>query len=131
MGLDKKKTIENFYKKISKIKDDTIELLEKIKIKNKTVIGYGASTKGNVLLQYYGLNNKQIPLIADRNPYKFGRYTPGTKIKIVSEKVARKLKPDYFFVLPWHFRKEILKRENKLIKKGTKFIFPLPKLRLN
>ena len=131
MGLDKKKTIENFYKKISKIKDDTIELLEKIKLKNKTVIGYGASTKGNVLLQYYGLNNKQIPLIADRNPYKFGRYTPGTKIKIVSEKVARKLKPDYFFVLPWHFRKEILKRENKLIKKGTKFIFPLPKLRLN
>ena len=85
----------------------------------------------NVLLQYYGLNKKQIPLIADRNPYKFNRYTPGTSIKIVSEKVARKLKPDYFFVLPWHFRREILKRENVLIKKGTKFIFPLPKLRLN
>ena len=131
LGLDKEKTMQNFYKRISKLKDDTIQLVKKIKMQNKTIIGYGASTKGNVLLQYYGLNKKQIPLIADRNPYKFNRYTPGTSIKIVSEKVARKLKPDYFFVLPWHFRREILKRENVLIKKGTKFIFPLPKLRLN
>ena len=131
LGLDKKKTIQNFYKTISKLKNDTIKIIEKIKNKNKTIIGYGASTKGNVLLQYYGLNKNQIPLIADRNPYKFGRYTPGTLIKIVSEKTARKLNPDYFFVLPWHFRKEILKRESRLIKKGTKFIFPLPKLRLN
>ena len=82
------------------------------------------------MLQYYNIDKKQIKCIADRNPYKFGRYTPGTKIKIISEKEARKTKPDYFFVLPWHFKKEILKREIKIRNKGTKMIFPLPNLKI-
>ena len=67
-------------------------------------------------------------MIADRNPLKFNKYTPGTNIKIVSEKISRKLKPDYYLVLPWHFKKEILKRERKIISKGTEFIFPLPNI---
>ena len=71
-----------------------------------------------------------INYIADRNPEKNNHYTPGTKIKIVSEKISRKLKPDYYLVLPWHFKKEILVREKKIRKKGTKFIFPLPKLKI-
>ena len=68
--------------------------------------------------------------IADRNPEKDGLYSPGTKIKIISEKKSRNLKPDYYLVLPWHFKKEIIKREKKIIKKGTKFIFPLPKFEI-
>ena len=90
--------------------------------------GLGASTKGNVLLQYFDISNKQIEYIADRNPQKYNTYTPGTKIKIISEKQSRKNKPDYYLVLPWHFKTEILKRERLIRKNGTKFIFPLPKM---
>jgi hypothetical protein len=129
-GLSKKETIENFYKRIFKLKTKTIKLFDKILKKNKKIVGYGASTKGNVLLQYYNIDKKQMKCIADRNPYKFGRYTPGTKIKIMSEKKVRATKPDYFFVLPWHFKKEILKREIKIRNKGTKMIFPLPNLKI-
>ena len=65
-----------------------------------------------------------------RNPKKNNLYTPGTKIKIIKETKSRNLKPDYYLVLPWHFKKEILQREKKLISKGTKFIFPLPKIKI-
>ena len=82
------------------------------------------------MLLYFGLNQKHIKYIADRNPKKFNHYTPGTKIKIISEKKSRKLAPDYYLVLPWHFKKEILKRETKIRKKGCKFIFPLPNLKI-
>lgn len=130
IGVSRFKTIVNFYKKIKQKKISTIKLLISLRKKNKKIYGYGASTKGNVLLQYYGIDNQIIPMIADRNPYKYGRFTPGSLIKIVSEKTIRKLKPDYFFVLPWHFKKEIIQREKPIRKKGTKFIFPLPNLRI-
>ena len=99
-------------------------------MKNKKIHGYGASTKGNVLLQYFDINQNHIKFIADRNPKKYNHYTPGTKIKIISEEKSRNLLPDYYFVLPWHFKKEILKREIKMRKKGCKFIFPLPNLKI-
>jgi len=83
-----------------------------------------------VLLQYFKISNKTVSFIAERNSLKFGLYTPGSKIKIISEADSRKLNPDYFLVLPWHFKDEILKREKKLISHGTKFIFPLPKLEI-
>ena len=107
--------------------------LEK-KIKHLKEIGkivhcYGASTR-NVLLQYYKLNNKLIDFAAERNKNKYGFYTPGTGIKIISEKYSRSLNPDYYLVLPWHFKKEILKRESIMRRKGVKFIFPLPKLNI-
>ena len=104
------------------------KIIRKIKNKKLTIHGYGASTKGNVLLQFYDIDNKDLNYIADRNPLKYNLYTPGTKIKIVSENYSRKLKPDYYLVLPWHFKKEILAREKKIKQKGTKFIFPLPKV---
>ena len=78
------------------------------------------------MLQYFDINKKHIQFIANRNPAKYNHYTPGTKIKIISEKKSRKMLPNYFFVLPWHFKKEILNREKNLLKKGSKFIFPLP-----
>ena len=99
-------------------------------MQKKKIHGYGASTKGNVILQYFNIDNKQIKFISDRNPFKNNRYTPGTKIKIISESKSRKIKPDFYFVLPWHFKKEILIREKKIRKKGTKFIFPLPKFQI-
>ena len=125
--LDKLKTYDSFSKKINTIKKKTINKLNSIINAKKIIHGYGASTKGNVILQYFGLDNKKVQYISDRNPFKFNRYTPGTKIKIISEKKSRSLKPDYYFVLPWHFKKEILLREKKMRKNNTKFIFPLPK----
>ena len=68
--------------------------------------------------------------MAERNKNKYGLFTPGTKIKIISEKTSRNLKPNYYLVLPWHFKNEILKREKKAIKQGIKFIFPLPNIKI-
>ena len=80
------------------------------------------------MLQYLGIDNNSIKYISERNPKKFNKFTPGTKIKIISEKNSRKKRPDYYLVLPWHFKKEIIAREKKIRANGCKFIFPLPKL---
>ena len=128
LKLHKKETYIKFFKKISKIKKETVDFIQVAKNNNKTIHCYGASTKGNVLLQYFKLNNKMITHVAERNPKKYNLYTPGSRIKIISEIQSRKMFPDYYLVLPWHFKKEILIREKKTIKNGSKFIFPLPKL---
>ena len=128
--LSSKKTYINFYNQILKIKKKITEIISIIKSKNKSIHGYGASTKGNVLLQFFKIKNSSINYIADRNIEKSGLYTPGTKIKIITENESRLLKPDYYLVLPWHFKKEILLREKQIRKSGTKFIFPLPKLKI-
>jgi hypothetical protein len=128
--LESISTYKKFFKKINLIKTKLNNLIDNIKNKNYSIHGYGASTKGNVLLQYFKLSKDLIPYIADKNPQKYNSYTPGTKIPIVSEKFSRKIKPDYYLVLPWHFKEEILKREIKIRNKGTKFIFPLPTLKI-
>ena len=78
------------------------------------------------MFQAFNIDNKILDCVSDRNPKKNKCYTPRTNIKIVTESKSRSLKPDYYLVLPWHFKKEILKREKKIRRKGTKFIFPLP-----
>ncbi len=128
--LEKKETFLRFFTQINLIKKRIMRLLNKIVKDNKTVHGYGASTKGNVLLQYFGINSKHLKYIAERNPLKYDKFTPGTYIKIISEKKSRQLKPNYYFVLPWHFKKEIVQRETKMRNLGTKLIFPLPKLKI-
>jgi cyclopropane fatty-acyl-phospholipid synthase-like methyltransferase len=100
--------------------------IRELRDRGKRVFGYGASTKGNVLLQYCGFTTDDIECIAEVNPDKFGCYTPGTDIPIVSEEVAKSMRPDYFLVLPWHFRPGILKREAAWMAEGGGMIFPLP-----
>ena len=97
---------------------------------NKKILGYGASTKGNVLLQYCNINSNIISHIAEVNSFKFNKYTPGTNIKIISENEAKKKKPDFYLVLPWHFKDHIIKREKKFLKNGGKLIFPLPDIEI-
>jgi 2-polyprenyl-3-methyl-5-hydroxy-6-metoxy-1,4-benzoquinol methylase len=126
LKLEEKKTYKTFISEINLIKEKIKKMIKNAKNDNKSIHCYGASTKGNVLLQYFNINNKDIDCVAERNPKKYNLYTPGTNIKIVSEKKSRKLKPDYYLVLPWHFKKEILQREKKTISNGTKLIFPLP-----
>ena len=128
--LDKPDTFNDFFKLINVQKKKLLKLINKIIKKKEIIHGYGASTKGNVLLQYFGINSNKISYIADRNPQKVNLYTPGTKIKIVSESFSRMCKPNYYLVLPWHFKKEIILREKKVIKEGSRLIFPLPKMKI-
>ena len=130
LNLSKENTYKKFFKIINNSKNKLNRFIKKAIKRKKIIHGYGASTKGNVLLQYYGINNKMIDYIAERNKNKYNLYTPGSRIKIISETLSRSCKPDYYLVLPWHFKKEILVREKEIRKKGTKFIFPLPKLKV-
>ena len=124
------KTFIEFKNRIEKLKSDTIEWLHRQKKDGKKVIGYGASTKGNVLLQYYNINEDLIPFIAERSPEKFGLCTPGTGIPIISENEMRKMRPDYLFALPWFFIRTFVEREQELISNGTRFVIPQPELRI-
>ena len=126
--LKSDKTYKKLYTQITELKLKLRKKLISLQNQKKIIHGYGASTKGNILLQFFEIDSKLISYISDRNFKKNNCYTPGTKIKIITEKKSRRLKPDYYLVLPWHFKKEILKRELNIRKKGTKFIFPLPKL---
>jgi hypothetical protein len=128
MGLNTKEPYQQFAHRVKEHRESLISLLDKLKSAGKRIIGYGASTKGNVLLQYCNIDTRYLDSIAEVNEQKFGSYTPGTLIPIISEKDAIASKPDYFFVLPWHFRNNILNRENakEFRASGGKFIFPLP-----
>ena len=122
--------MKGFVNRVKRNKKLIVKFIKKkIKI-NKKIYLYGASTTGNTVLQYYGLNSKMIPFAAERSPEKWGRYTIGTGIKIISEKMARNLKPDYFFVTPWGFISEFIKREKQWLKNGGSFILPFPKFKL-
>lgn len=111
---------------VEKHKTELLWLLHALQSENRTVVGYGASTKGNVLLQHCGITRELLPAIAEVNQDKFGCFTPGTNIPIISEAEAHAMKPDYLFVLPWHFRENIIQRESAFLDRGGKMIFPLP-----
>ena len=96
----------------------------------KRVYGYGASTKGNVILQFCNIDSSLIPYIGEVNKFKYNKYTPGSNIKIISEKKLKSMKPDYLLVLPWHFKNFIIKKEQKFIRNGGKLIFPLPDIEI-
>jgi hypothetical protein len=120
----------DFSIKMKQRMDSLVILLQNLKNSGKTVLGYGASTKGNVTLQYAGIDESLIKAIVEVNPDKFNHFTPGTHIPIISEAEAKLLKPDYYLVLPWHFKNEILIREQDFINSGGRFIFPLPELEI-
>ena len=130
MGLDTPKPYRDFEGRVFKHRKNLIELVQALVDDGKKIIGYGASTKGNVLLQFCGLTKEQIPFIAEVNEEKFGCFTPGTNIPIISEKEARAMNSDYFLVLPWHFKNNILDREKEFLAQGGKFIFPLPEIEI-
>jgi C-methyltransferase C-terminal domain len=130
MGLGTEKPYRDFAERVFQHRTSLKELIESLVDDGKRIIGYGASTKGNVLLQFCGLTAQHITCIAEVNEDKFGSFTPGTHIPIVSERVARGMRPDYFFVLPWHFKHGILEREKEFSQMGGKFIFPLPEIEI-
>jgi len=126
LKLDKEAIWLDFFNRIEELKKETVDFIKAEKAKGKVICGYGASTKGNTLLQYFGLDNTLIDAIAERSPYKFGLKTIGTNIPILSEEDVRAMNPDYMLVLPWHFIAEFVKREDEFLSKGGKFIVPCP-----
>jgi hypothetical protein len=130
MGLHTVRPFREFEDRVFRHREDLMRLLQALEADGKKVLGYGASTKGNVALQFCGVTTKELAAIAEVNPEKFGRVTPGTHIPIVSEAEAKAMNPDYFLVLPWHFKDNILQREQDYIARGGKFIFPFPEIEI-
>ncbi len=123
-------TYADFAKRVTELKNKTAKFITTELKKGKRIYAYGASTKGNTLLQYYNLDHTLISAAVERNARKWGLKTVGTLIPIISEEEARKIKPDYFLVLPWHFRTEFLSREAEYLQNGGKMIFPLPEFEI-
>jgi 2-polyprenyl-3-methyl-5-hydroxy-6-metoxy-1,4-benzoquinol methylase len=130
LELDTDKPYKNFQDRINVHRDELSSLLKKLKAEGKRIHIYGASTKGNTILQWCGIDHRMIDCAAERSPDKYGARTLGTDIPIVSEEESRKLNPDYYLVLPWHFKNEFIEREREILERGTRLIFPLPKIEI-
>ncbi|HRO85731.1 MAG TPA: class I SAM-dependent methyltransferase [Niabella sp.] len=130
LELDTDKPYVAFQFRIEKVKNELHDLLVQLKREGKKVHIYGASTKGNTILQWCDINNMLVDYAAERNPDKYGAYTLGTNIPIISEAESRAMNPDYYLVLPWHFKNEFIEREHEALSKGTGFIFPIPAIEI-
>jgi NDP-4-keto-2,6-dideoxyhexose 3-C-methyltransferase len=122
--------LKAFVERVDENRSKCVDFIKREIAKEKTVYIYGASTKGNTILQYYGLDASHITAAAERSPEKWGKYTIGTGIPIVSEEEARAANPDYFLVLPWAFFNEFYEREKEWRSRGGKFIVPLPEFKV-
>lgn len=129
MALDSPEPYAAFERRVTKVRDELSALCRSLVAEGKTIHAYGASTKGNTILQYAGLDHTVIGCAADRNPDKWGCETIRTKIPIISEEESRAMKPDYYLVLPWHFLDEFVAREQEFFAGGGQFIIPLPEVR--
>lgn len=128
MALDTDAPYKDFQERINIHKHELTTLIKKLKADNKKIHIYGASTKGNTILQFCGLDHGTIDYASERNPDKFGAKTLGTNIPIISEEESRAMNPDYYLVLPWHFKEEFISREKAMLDRGVGMIFPLPKV---
>jgi hypothetical protein len=129
-GLSSLKPYLEFNRRVYKHRQELRECIQNIRSENKLILGYGASTKGNVILQFCGFTDKDIPFIAEVNRDKLGCYTPGTYIPIISEEEAMAMHPDYFVIFPWHFKESFLKKERAFLENGGMLLIPLPELEI-
>jgi NDP-4-keto-2,6-dideoxyhexose 3-C-methyltransferase len=129
-NIRKVETWTEFNNRLQELKNEVVNFVDDMTKRGKKVYGYGASTKGNTLLQYFNLDSTKITAIAERSPYKFGLCTVGTNIPIISEDEMRKENPDYLLVLPWHFINEFERREQEYINSGGALIVPCPNFRI-
>lgn len=127
-NLDKPEIYQEFAQRVKQLTSDLHDLIEKLVKEGKTVYTYGASTRGNGLLQAANLDKTLITAAVERNPEKWGKFIASSGIPIISEKQARKEKPDYMLVLPWYFASEFKVREKAYLNAGGHFIIPLPKV---
>ncbi|HYM65391.1 MAG TPA: class I SAM-dependent methyltransferase [Candidatus Sulfotelmatobacter sp.] len=128
MGITNIETYLGFQARVDYIKIKLLQILKDLKKKNKRIAGYGASAKSNTLLNYCGIGTNYLDYIVDKTPYKYGLYSPGMHVRVISqeEEQKKKRKPDYYLLLVWNYAEKIIEREEKFIKRGGKFIFPIP-----
>ena len=125
-GLDRMATYASFNEQVRTTKRRLLEFLIDAKNRGKTVVGYGAPGKGNTLLNYCGIRTDFLDYTVDRNPYKHGKFTPGTHIPIFSPEKIDETRPDYVFILPWNFKDEIVAQMPHIRQWGGKFVVPIP-----
>jgi NDP-4-keto-2,6-dideoxyhexose 3-C-methyltransferase len=130
VGLDSATPYEEFASNCYRVRDELRAICDRVKAEGKTIHAYGASTKGNTILQFADLDHSLIDYAADRNPDKWGSETIRTAIPIISEEESRAMAPDYYLVLPWHFLDEFVEREAEYLETGGRFIVPLPEVRV-
>jgi SAM-dependent methyltransferase len=130
LGLDTERPFRAFAERVLQHRVDFTELVRALRSDGSSVMGYGASTKGNVVLQFCGLSSAEIEAIAEVNPDKFGHCTPGSRIPIVSEEEMRRRRPAYLVVFPWHFRDAVIAREEEYLRAGGRLVFPLPEIEI-
>lgn len=129
-GIARMETYAAFSEKVLETKRKILEFLIEIKRQGKTICGYGAPGKGNTLLNYCGIRTDFIDYTVDRNPYKQGKFTPGTHIPIMSPDRIRETRPDYLFILPWNFKNEIIEQMSYIREWGGRFVVPIPEVRV-
>jgi hypothetical protein len=129
-GLTRMKTYFAFSERVQETKRKILEFLIQIKREGKRICGYGAPGKGNTLLNYCGIRTDFLDFTVDRNPYKQGKFTPGTHIPIFPPEKIMQERPDYVFILPWNFKDEIIKQISYIRDWGGKFIIPIPKVKV-
>lgn len=129
-GLDNIKTYQHFSPAIAALRLELLDFIIQIKKSGKTIAGYGAPAKGNTLLNYCGISSDFLPFTVDKNPYKQGRYLPGTRIPVVHPDKIKEEKPDYLLLLPWNLKNEIMTQMNPIKEWGGKFVIPVPHLQI-
>lgn len=128
LGLQGFTVFQEFRSRVDAHREQLPARLAEIKQHGQLALGYGASTKGNVVLQFCNITPELLPAIMEVNPDKFGCHTPGTKIPIISETEGHARNPDFLMVLPWHFKANVMQREATFLKRGGKLLFPLPEI---
>ena len=130
-GLDKLATYDSFAEGVRETKRKLLDFLIKAKREGKTIVGYGAPGKGNTLLNYCGIRTDFLDYTVDRNPYKQGKYLPGTRIPIFHPDKIAETRPDYVLILPWNFREEIMAQNVHIRQWGGQFVVPIPEVRVD
>lgn len=130
-GVTQLQPYRAFGRKVEATKHNILQFLMEVKSKGKSIAGYGAPGKGNTLLNYCGIRTDLLDYTVDRNPYKQGKYTPGTRIPIFPPEHIRETKPDYLFLLPWNLKDEIIAQNSFIRDWGGRFVVPIPEVQVS
>lgn len=130
IGVDNIQAYKDFAERVYHVKDRLVEFFDGVKKMGKSIVGYGAPAKGNTLLNFCQLGTQYLDFLVEDNPWKQGLFTPGTHIPVVRPEALEEMRPDYILILAWNFAKEILQKTRRYAKAGTRFIIPLPKLKI-